>query len=51
MVPPEVHAFLQAFRRTPEYSDLQAEYVYLRDYRAAWQSAPFAPVFVTTEAP
>ncbi len=50
MVPPVVHDFLQTFRQTQDYSDLREEYDYLREYRAAWQSAPFAPVFVTTDA-
>lgn len=50
MVPPAVHAFLHRFRTTPEYADLQAEYAYLQQYRAAWQAAPYPPVFVTTDA-
>ncbi|WP_188900170.1 bifunctional nicotinamide-nucleotide adenylyltransferase/Nudix hydroxylase [Deinococcus aerophilus] len=50
MVPSAVHAFLDAFRATPEYGELRDEYVYLRDYRRAWADAPFAPVFVTADA-
>jgi bifunctional NMN adenylyltransferase/nudix hydrolase len=50
MVPPAVHAFLTAFRQTPEYAELRAEYDHLRAYRAAWKAAPFAPVFVTADA-
>ncbi|WP_034385759.1 bifunctional nicotinamide-nucleotide adenylyltransferase/Nudix hydroxylase [Deinococcus sp. YIM 77859] len=50
MVPPAVHAFLAAFRETPEYRDLRTEYDYLREYRAAWARAPFPPVFVTADA-
>ncbi|GAA5533425.1 bifunctional nicotinamide-nucleotide adenylyltransferase/Nudix hydroxylase [Deinococcus aluminii] len=50
MVPPAVHAFLTAFRQTPEYAELRAEYDYLREYRAAWRDVPFPPVFVTADA-
>ncbi|MFC4426597.1 bifunctional nicotinamide-nucleotide adenylyltransferase/Nudix hydroxylase [Deinococcus navajonensis] len=50
MVPPSVHTFLDSFHRTPEYAELRAEYDHLREYRAAWKNAPFAPVFVTTDA-
>ncbi|WP_221091137.1 bifunctional nicotinamide-nucleotide adenylyltransferase/Nudix hydroxylase [Deinococcus aquaedulcis] len=50
MVPPAVHAFLDRFRATPEFRELQAEYAYLKQYRAAWQDAPYPPIFVTTDA-
>lgn len=50
MVPPAVNTFLNRFRQTPEYAELRAEYDYLRDYRAAWNTTPFPPVFVTTDA-
>ena len=50
MVPPAVHDFLIRFQATAEYADLRAEFDYLREYRAAWQTAPFPPVFVTTDA-
>ncbi len=30
MVPPAVHAFLEGFQRTPEYAELQAEFLALR---------------------
>lgn len=50
MVPAAVHDFLMRFRKTPEYAELCEEYEYLRDYRAAWNNAPFPPVFVTADA-
>ncbi|WP_233218853.1 bifunctional nicotinamide-nucleotide adenylyltransferase/Nudix hydroxylase [Deinococcus arcticus] len=50
MVPGAVHAFLDRFRTTPEFQELQAEYVYLQQYRAAWQAAPYPPIFVTSDA-
>lgn len=50
MVPPAVGAFLTRFAATPDYAELRAEFEYLREYRAAWASTPFPPVFVTTDA-
>lgn len=50
MVPPAVHAFLDTFSRTPDYTELKAEYDHLLAYRAAWKDAPFPPIFVTTDA-
>jgi len=45
-----VWAFLEAFRQTPDFAELQAEYRYVQDYRAAWASTPYPVVFVTTDA-
>ncbi|AFZ68007.1 bifunctional nicotinamide-nucleotide adenylyltransferase/Nudix hydroxylase [Deinococcus peraridilitoris] len=49
-VPDTVAAYLEAFSRTNHFEELKAEFDYLRAYRAQWQGAPFAPVFVTTDA-
>jgi len=49
-VPGNVATFMEDFRRSPEYALIQAEYDYLREYRAAWAASPFPPVFVTTDA-
>lgn len=32
------------------YDELKQEYDFIRQYRASWASAPFPPVFVTTDA-
>lgn len=50
MVPPAVGQFLTRFQAGPEYAMLRQEYDYLKDYRAAWATSPFPPVFVTTDA-
>ena len=50
MVPPAVQAFLEAFRQTPDYAELRAEYDYLREYRAAWKVSPAPPVFMAADA-
>jgi bifunctional NMN adenylyltransferase/nudix hydrolase len=50
-VPEPVFAMLDAFRRTdPAFQTLVDEYRFIRDYRAAWDEAPFPPTFVTTDA-
>lgn len=42
--------FLRAFRTRPEYLALRHELLALEDYKRAWASAPFPPVFVTVDA-
>lgn len=41
---------LARYADTPTYTSLKAEWQALRDYRAAWASAPYPPVFVTVDA-
>lgn len=50
MVPPAVHTFLERFSQTPEYAELRAEDEALRATRAAWQSAPEPPTFLSADA-
>ncbi|ULH16915.1 bifunctional nicotinamide-nucleotide adenylyltransferase/Nudix hydroxylase [Deinococcus sp. KNUC1210] len=50
MVPPAVGQFLTRFGSGPDYAALRQEYDYLKEYRAAWATSPFPPVFVTTDA-
>ncbi|RZU47054.1 bifunctional NMN adenylyltransferase/nudix hydrolase [Fluviicoccus keumensis] len=42
--------FLQDFRQTKHWSELQAEARFVREYKAAWNKAPYPPVFVTVDA-
>ncbi|WP_425508306.1 bifunctional nicotinamide-nucleotide adenylyltransferase/Nudix hydroxylase [Tahibacter amnicola] len=49
-VPPPVAAMLEAFRRTPGYAQLSREFTFLKNYRKAWDSAPYPPTFVTVDA-
>ena len=50
IVPPAVWGFLERFRQTADFAELQAEYRYLQDYQAAWANTPYPVVFVTTDA-
>lgn len=49
-LPVPVAAMLEAFRRTPGYAQLTREFTFLRNYRKAWEHAPYAPTFVTVDA-
>lgn len=49
-VPEAVIAWLKTFRTTAEYDRLAAEWLFIRDYRAAWSTSPYPPTFVTTDA-
>jgi bifunctional NMN adenylyltransferase/nudix hydrolase len=42
---------LRRWAQTPLYLRLQKEWHMLQDYKRAWAKAPYAPVFVTVDAP
>ncbi|MFN8510678.1 MAG: bifunctional nicotinamide-nucleotide adenylyltransferase/Nudix hydroxylase [Deinococcaceae bacterium] len=50
VLPKAVIAFLEAFSETREFIDLKEEFSYVQDYKKLWESAPFLPTFVTTDA-
>ncbi len=43
-------AWLENFQKTPDYQDLVLEYQYVQDYKKIWSTAPYPPVFVTTDS-
>ncbi len=49
-VSPAVKAFLQGWSALPAFEALREEWTMLRNYRAAWATAPYPPVFVTVDA-
>ncbi len=49
-LPPSSWAFLDEFAKTADFSHLQSEYCHIQDYKQVWSSAPYPPVFVTTDA-
>lgn len=49
-VPYSTMKFLESFMNTNEYADLRTEYDFIIKYRKAWEAAPYAPTFVTTDA-
>ena len=48
--PPTTLGFLRAWVELPCFDDMAAEWLMLREYKDAWRSAPYAPVFVTVDA-
>lgn len=48
--PESTVAWLLAFQTTPAYRAMVGELQSLNDYKQAWASAPFPPVFVTVDA-
>lgn len=50
LVSTPVQQFLAQFLKTDDYKNILEEYKFVLDYKAAWQSAPYPPVFVTTDA-
>ena len=49
-VPPQVFAYLKAFRDTPAFAQLVREHYFIKRYRSAYANAPYPPIFVTTDA-
>jgi bifunctional NMN adenylyltransferase/nudix hydrolase len=49
-VPMPVFNYLTAFRETPVFAQLVREHYFIKRYRAAYATAPYPPVFVTTDA-
>lgn len=45
-----VQAFMEDFKKTPTFKALKDEYDHIRNYREAWNGAPFPPTFVTVDA-
>lgn len=49
-LPPSTCAFLQEFKETEDYDYIRNEYKFIQKYKKAWASAPYEPIFVTTDA-
>lgn len=49
-LPGAIADWLKKFSALPVYSDLQSEQIAIDAHRKSWASAPFPPVFVTTDA-
>lgn len=47
---PSTLAFMRSWSVLPFFAELAEEWRMLRDYKQAWASAPYAPVFVTVDA-
>ncbi|MES2206857.1 MAG: bifunctional nicotinamide-nucleotide adenylyltransferase/Nudix hydroxylase [Pseudomonadota bacterium] len=49
-IPSPIEEWMQTFAHTPEWQQLQREYAFIETYKKSWEAAPYAPVFVTTDA-
>jgi bifunctional NMN adenylyltransferase/nudix hydrolase len=50
VVPRAVRQFLKAWAVLPHYAALVEEHRFVSKYKAAWKSAPYAPIFSTVDA-
>lgn len=50
VVPLGIAQFLEKFQMGDRYQSLCDEYQFIQAYQAAWASAPYPPIFVTTDA-
>lgn len=49
-LPESIYNDVCHFMEMPEFDRLHAEHHHIKDYRSQWDSAPFAPMFVTVDA-
>ena len=42
--------WLYTKKNKPRYENLVSEYKFIREYKAQWKSAPYAPTFITTDS-
>lgn len=49
-VPKSVFSYLKEWAQTQSYKDMVEEYLFYKSYHKSWASAPFVPIFVTTDA-
>jgi bifunctional NMN adenylyltransferase/nudix hydrolase len=49
-LPKSTNDFLERFKVTEEYAALQREYKFITNYKKAWESAPYPPIFVTVDS-
>lgn len=49
LVPKSVAEYLMKFRSSEKFARLVEEYKHLQAYKKAWEPAPYAPTFVTTD--
>ena len=49
-LPKSTNTFLDSFKATEAYGALQREYKFITAYKKSWESAPYAPIFVTVDS-
>jgi bifunctional NMN adenylyltransferase/nudix hydrolase len=49
-VPPIILEYMKIYKKSDVYNEMLDEYKFYKDYHKSWASAPFVPVFQTTDA-
>jgi bifunctional NMN adenylyltransferase/nudix hydrolase len=49
-VPQTVWKYLEEFKTSEPFGNLALEYGFIKDYKKAWEKAPYPPTFVTVDA-
>lgn len=49
-LPTAIHDYLLAFEMKEEFDTLVQEYEFVKQYKQAWEAAPYAPTFVTVDS-
>lgn len=50
VVPSATFNFINGWVKTEHYTNMVEEYLFYKDYHKKWESAPFVPIFQTTDA-
>lgn len=50
IISPELKKYLEEWRKTETFEQLQREYDFIESYKKAWAAAPYAPTFTTVDA-
>ncbi|MBV1775102.1 bifunctional nicotinamide-nucleotide adenylyltransferase/Nudix hydroxylase [Burkholderiaceae bacterium DAT-1] len=50
LLPSAVFDWLQTFRQSESFANLQNEYLFVKRYKQSWAAAPFPPTLVTVDA-
>lgn len=50
VVPNKVYSFMEKFKNKGEYTELKAEFDFIKTYKKSWAAAPYAPTFLTADA-
>jgi bifunctional NMN adenylyltransferase/nudix hydrolase len=50
LVPKSTYDFLEQYKDTPEFQRICDERMEIKNYKRSWASAPYAPMFITTDA-
>lgn len=49
-LPEQIHDYVEAFSLRNEFTHLQDEYEFIKEYKQSWSKAPYPPMFVTVDA-